>query len=99
MKVVGTLFSLIALASATSALADDPKPQAKPNDSDIVVSGEGVRDDPELDKIICRSDQAVGSRLKTVKICKSRRQWIADKEQDRRDIDRIQANRSTGSGG
>lgn len=98
MKLVVALFSLAAMATATSALADDPKPQVKQNDSDIVVSGEDAQDDPELDKIICRSDKAVGSRLKTTKICKSRRQWTIDKEQDRRDIDRIQANRSTGSG-
>lgn len=99
MRLVVALFGLAAMATATSAQADDPKPQVKPNDPNIVVSGEGAQDDPKLDKIVCRTDKEVGSRLNSVKICKTRRQWIADKEQDRRDIDRIQANRSTNSGG
>lgn len=98
MKMVLPVLGFAALAASFPALADDPKPETKPADTAIVVTGEGAQDDPKLDKIVCRTDKAVGSRLNTAKVCKTRRQWIADKEQDRRDVDRIQANRSTSGG-
>lgn len=101
MKMNAKLASFAVFASvAGAALAQSAEPAApaKQADPDIVVSGQPEQVDPEMDKVVCRRDKAVGSRLNTKQVCKTQRQWTADKEQDRRDIDRIQANRPTSGG-
>ena len=71
-------------AAGSDASSSDPA-------GDIVVQGQ--QDDPALDKIICKTEKVVGSRLNSAKRCQSRRQWIAERASNRRDVEKVQTQR------
>lgn len=73
-------------AQETSAPAADT-----PAAADIVVDGE--KEDPQADKVICKTERTVGSRLNTTKRCLTRRQWEAERAANRQDIERVQSAR------
>ncbi|QPC99331.1 hypothetical protein [Qipengyuania soli] len=54
---------------------------------------EGQQEDPQQDKIVCKTVKVIGSRVNTGKECKSRRQWTAEKAQNRQDLEKIQSSR------
>jgi hypothetical protein len=43
-----------------------------------------------LDKMICRTEDTVGSRLKAHKVCATLREWKDQEEENRLELDRIQ---------
>lgn len=77
MRYVSLGLGAVAIMLATGAAARDRKVDANP--------------DP--DKIICRSEQSIGSRLAKTKRCMTAREWAAEKATNKQDIERIQANR------
>ena len=75
-------FFLIVFAAAVPATAQAPasqtaevKPQAKVN---------------PLDKIVCRTEEGLGSRLNRKKVCMSLRDWKDQADDSRDAIERIQ---------
>lgn len=63
----------------------------------VVVSKteEPAKSDP--DKMVCRTNDAIGSRLKRERRCFKLSEWEELRQLDRRAIDRIQANRYNGN--
>lgn len=43
-----------------------------------------------LDKIICRTEDTVGSRLKAHKVCATLREWKDQEDENRMELDRVQ---------
>lgn len=87
------------LVVAVPAFAQESQPateSAATAGGDIVVEGE--KEDSKLDKVICKRERILGSRLGTTKVCRTRRQWEADSAQDRRDIEQVQSSRQTAGG-
>lgn len=68
------MMTLSLLAVASPALADPARPKSKL--------------DPE--RIICRSDNVVGSRLQTLKVCMTARAWAEFSRDQRKDVEKIQ---------
>ncbi|QKG70193.1 hypothetical protein [Erythrobacter mangrovi] len=99
MRFLATSAAAI-LVVAAPVIAQESQPATDETaavDKEIVVEGE--KEDSKLDKVVCRTERIVGSRLATAKRCQTRRQWAADRAQDRRDIERIQNSRETAGGG
>jgi hypothetical protein len=46
-------------------------------------------------KMICRRIAEIGSRVRTQRICKTKQEWAAEREENRRMIDRAQTQRGT----
>ena len=71
----------IVLAAAAPAIAQTspapPAPQAKPQIN-------------PLDRIICRTEEGLGSRLNRKKVCMSVREWKEQAEDSRDAVERIQ---------
>jgi invasion protein IalB len=44
-------------------------------------------------EIVCERQKEIGSRLASVKVCKTRAQWAEDQRADRMDIDKVQTQR------
>jgi hypothetical protein len=44
-------------------------------------------------EIVCEKQEIVGSRLATARICKTRAQWAAQRQDDRSEIERVQTQR------
>ena len=59
---------------------------------------QGKKDESYYTKKICRSDQAIGSRLETNRRCMPQSEWDALRMEQRRTVDRIQAMKSTNGG-
>lgn len=45
-----------------------------------------------LDKVVCRSEETIGSRLKKHKVCATLREWKDQEDQNRREVERSQRN-------
>lgn len=53
---------------------------------------------PEEPKLICRRISEIGSRVRTVRVCKTRQEWAQEREQNRQMIDRAQTQRGSAGG-
>jgi hypothetical protein len=85
--------TLAALAFASPTTAQDSSAPAveAPADGGIVVEGE--KEDPDADKVVCKTERVLGSRLSTTKRCQTRRQWKAEQAANRQDVERVQNGR------
>ena len=48
-----------------------------------------------LDKIVCRTEEALGSRLNTKRVCQTVREWRQDAEASREATERMQQGQGT----
>lgn len=58
----------------------------------------GKKDESYYTKKICRSEQAIGSRLETNRKCMTQSEWDQLRMEQRRTVDRIQAYKPTNGG-
>jgi hypothetical protein len=49
-----------------------------------------------LDKIVCRTEDTLGSRLKAHKVCATVREWKDQEDDNRAEMDRIRQTQGTG---
>ena len=49
----------------------------------------------DLNEIVCEKQKIPGSRLASAKVCHSRAEWAALRQQDRTDLERAQTQRGT----
>lgn len=81
-----TLIAAGALALAISAVpaaASDPAPSAPAAQTD-----EG-----ETNKVVCRRVEAIGTRLGSKKVCRTKAQWDQEAAANRQDLERSQTQR------
>jgi len=78
-----TLTALAAAAALPQPAAAQPAAPA---------AGSTAALDPN--EIICRSEQAIGSRLRWNRVCATRAEWIEHVRQDRQYAERAQTNRT-----
>jgi hypothetical protein len=94
-RFVFASFSAFALIAATSSFADPPaQPQAAPATAPAAtaaaVPGDTV---DELDKIVCRElKPKTGTLLGERRVCRTEREWIAQREHAQKDITKMQTN-------
>ena len=50
------------------------------------------------EKVICRRDRVIGSRLKAQRICKTAQEWAWEKQMQREKVERGQNQRTAGTG-
>ena len=74
MAYLSRIGALSLLLSGGTALAQAAPPAAPAAPSPITVTGtkEDVKDP---DQVVCRRETDTGSRIKSTKVCMSRRQW------------------------
>ena len=81
--------SFALLASVSMQLsAQETTAGGSVKDENIVVEGE--KEDPSLDKVICKTIKTTGSRLSQDRECKTKRQWEAGKAENRQQIEKAQ---------
>jgi hypothetical protein len=79
----------LALTLTLTALAAAALPQRA-----IAQSAAPATSAPDPNQIICRSEQAIGSRLRWNRVCATRAQWIEHIREDRQYAERAQTNRT-----
>ena len=86
---------LIAFAATTAApaFADPVTDNTPPAATASTTNAQGSGD--QANKLICRSVEQLGSRLKKNRVCMTRSEWAEQRRQDRMNIDRSQLNRGT----
>lgn len=83
-----TRFALLAsalLVAGMPAMAADPTPAASAGQSD--------KNDPN--KIVCRREEQIGSRLGAKKVCLSVKEWQDREQADRESTERLQRQAGT----
>ena len=87
--------ALVCLVACLSSPSKADKPETKTTASDHYEKAQNTpaqsSDAKELDKIVCRTEAPVGSRIGT-RICMSRRRWIESQKSGQKmveDINRI----------
>lgn len=75
--------ALVALA-APAALAQAPAPDAPPA---------AKADEGELNKVVCRRVESIGTRLSAKKVCRTKAQWDSEAAANRQDLERSQTQR------
>ena len=86
--------ALFAIAALSGLVAVAPLAAEVPGGAGVPTQANGA-DTPSQDKVICRSAQVIGSRLKPTKICKTARQWAIEQQEQRRTVEKGQAERVT----
>ena len=76
------MLGLVLLVSAAPVVAADPAPSAAAPPTQIASA--------KPDRMVCESIAELGSRLKSHRVCMSKREWADQREQDRLLIDRSQ---------
>ena len=85
MRLTNICFAAVLLGATGAANAQTSAPAVA-----AAPSGKVVKDP---NRMICRTLDTTGSRLKPVRDCRTAKAWADAQELDRRDIDRIQTNR------
>ena len=80
-------FLTVSLLAAAPVLAQ-PAPPAAPSQPQQTASVDKKQN--PLDKIICRTEDTVGSRLKAHKVCATLREWKDQEDENRMELDRVQ---------
>lgn len=80
------------IATDSSAQVNQTKPVTPA--TGVVVTGK-QKDDPT--RMICRTSEVTGSRLSKVRVCRTQAEWAIVNANDRRDVERMQANRYKGN--
>jgi len=75
---------LFLIAVATPAIAQVPAPQPQPPQVT-----QPVKKDP-LDKVVCRTEQTLGSRLGGHRVCATLREWQEQAQESRDALEKIQ---------
>jgi len=92
MKIlVFPVLAAFALSSPSFAQEAGAPAAETPAATNIVVDGE--KEDPKAEKVICKTERVVGSRLNSTKRCQTRQQWEAEQALNRRDLERVQSAR------
>ena len=73
---------LLLIAAASPAIAQAPAPQSQPQVAQAAK-------DP-LDKIVCRTEEGLGSRLAKKRVCMSLRDWKEQADDARNATERMQ---------
>ena len=73
---------LLLIAAAFPAIAQAPPPQTQPQVAQTAK-------DP-LDKIVCRTEEGLGSRLNRKRVCMSLRDWKEQADDARNETERMQ---------
>ena len=90
--------ALFAIAALSGLVATAPAAAEVPGGAGVPIQANSA-DTPSQDKVICRSAQVIGSRLKPTKICKTAKQWEADQQEQRRAVEKGQNERMTAGAG
>ena len=90
--------ALLVIAALSGLAAIIPAAAQVPGGAGDAVQVNGP-DTPSQDKVICRSTQAIGSRLKPTRVCKTARQWEAEQMEQRRAVEKGQNERMTAGAG
>ena len=48
---------------------------------------------PDPNEVICRKEEVLGSRLKAVRICRTRSEWADARNENRGNVERVQVQR------
>ena len=75
------------LLAAAPALAQPAPPAAAPAQPQTASADKSAN---PLDKIICRTEDTLGSRLKAHKVCATLREWKDQEDENRMEVDRVQ---------
>lgn len=76
------------IAVGSPAVAQTAAPQAQP-------APQGAKAPDPLDKIVCRTEEVIGSRLNSQRVCLTVREWRQQAEDSREAVERIQQGQGT----
>lgn len=76
-------------ATRQAAAPAAPAPAAQAAASPQVAATPAAAD-ADGDRVICRKDEATGSRLRSANICKTKREWDQLREEAKRAVDQIE---------
>lgn len=82
--VAGLAISSVSAAPAFSQAAAPSQQSAKQKDPN---------------EIVCQKEQDTGSRLSSHRVCKTRAQWAADRQEQRMEVERVQTQRGCPTAG
>lgn len=75
-------FILLAAASPAVAQTAAPQPQTQP-------AAQPAKKDP-LDKVVCKTEQTIGTRLGGHRVCATVREWQEQQQANREALEKIQ---------
>jgi invasion protein IalB len=79
MKYFSVILAGVVLAFSASATAQQPNSQKE--------------EVGKQDRVICRNQEVIGSRLSKTRVCRTAAEWAELKRTERLAIDRVQSNR------
>jgi hypothetical protein len=81
------LLALMVLVSAASVSAADDKDK---DDSKTAATSDKDKAQSDLDKVICKTSHATGSRVEVKRTCMTRREWAEASERSSRDLHNLE---------
>lgn len=87
-KFICSAGALALLLGATPALAEPAAP---------APTSKTQTDEGDLNKVVCRRVEAIGTRLSAKKVCRTKAQWDSEASANRQDLERSQTQRWQGN--
>ncbi|QUT07070.1 hypothetical protein KFK14_06510 [Sphingobium phenoxybenzoativorans] len=81
------LASMIVLAPVSLHAADEP------------AKADPASDKAKSDRVICKTTEELGTRLKRNRVCKTAAEWNTERQENRAMLQRMQTNKSCGVDG
>lgn len=91
MRLVCSMVLVVGLAIPATAQGNRLSP------TPIAADGSATAAKDKKDKLVCQTQEATGSRLGKKKVCRTAAEWAEINALDRRDVEKIQANRYNGN--
>jgi len=84
--MITTAAALLGMSAPVLAQSAQPQQVQQPQQK-------GAKDTRDPNEIVCERQQELGSRIASVRVCKSRAQWAEERRTQRMDVDKAQINR------
>lgn len=88
MRQIVSGFAFAAILGAAAPVAAQTQPQAQPQQKVATTKAAGA------DQVICETEEEIGSRLASHKVCRTRSQWQQLRLDDRSATERVQTQRT-----
>ena len=90
--------SISALGTLSAKEGAEGSASSEKASSTAVASTEEMTVGSNKEKVICKRNKIIGSRLKTQRVCKTAQEWAWEKQMQREKVEKGQNQRTAGAG-
>ena len=84
LNCIAAGFLIVSTPAVSQIVFDDSPPP-------LAAAGKGAKAKSDVDKVVCRTQDTLGSRLEAHQVCMTKSQWFAYEQENKQHVADIQA--------